>query len=39
MALTGQKREILSVAYDSNSSQYCATTGKDQLMIVYHLDN
>ena len=29
MALTGQKREILSVSYDSNSGKYCATTGKD----------
>ena len=39
MALTQHKREVLSVAYDSLSSKYCVTTGKDKSMIVYQLDN
>jgi hypothetical protein len=38
MALTLHKREVLSVAYDSQSSQYCMTTAKDQTLIIYHLD-
>lgn len=38
MALTLQKREVLSVAYDSCSSKYCVTTAKDQQMIIYSLD-
>ena len=39
MSLTSQKREVLSVSYDSNSSQYVMTTGKDQQMIVYQIDS
>jgi hypothetical protein len=27
------------VAYDSSTSQYCVTTGKDQMMIIYQLDS
>jgi WD40 repeat protein len=29
MAMTSHKREVLSVAYDSQSGKYCATTAKD----------
>ena len=39
MALTEQQKEILSVAYDTNLSQYVVTTGKDQHMHIYFLDN
>ena len=39
MALTLHKKEVLSVAYDSQSGKYCVTTAKDQNMIIYLLDN
>ena len=40
MAMTSHKREVLSVAYDSSQSgKYCATTAKDQCVIVYALDS
>lgn len=39
MALTQQKREINTVSYDSQQGKYCLTTGKDQTMILYEIDN
>lgn len=39
MALTQQKREVLSVAYDSQTSNYCATTSKEGQLIIYQMDN